>query len=345
MSAFELEPEARERASQRVRVAWFRDRDTSWLGVDLDDGAPVVSITMSVNVPFGIARPRSRHDARVLEVRCTPGRQRGVPRDPKSARRRMRRSIGTGLAASRPMGVAEQLLEEPPDRAGPADRARQELQRGCGVLLAVVELAQGRHRVRAGFLSGEGLVTVFGRRDHLSRAERAERIGRGRQRFATRGDCQRGLGRVGPRRQGRVDQPADRGREARRLLRQRAVTFDREIPLREGRAPPDAPHHLRIEAAGREERGLHCETLQLQVRGGGRVHVHRRPVGPRRVARFGGGDLDKPSRDRRRDQSEPFEPRGCRRVHHALDKGPCCERLVQTYGRARGPVNGIAYLT
>ena len=274
-----------------------------------------------MHVPLGIRRRTAvpRRLASVERRRLAPVVSgRAAPADARAASYAVGASA-PGAPPPAPRSVAEQLLEQPADRAAAADRARQELQVGDSSSSSVVELAERRRRIPPGLVPRDGSSRRRRRAITWRRAQRAERFRCRRERFAARGDRQRGRRRIGARRQRPCRSgPASNPGAAWLAPRARGVLRRRGSAAR-GRATPDAPDDLRIEAARREQRRLYPDTLQLHPRCGTGVDEDGRSVGPRRSPASPAATSTGRPAIADANQPEPFGPLGCRRVHHALN--------------------------
>ncbi len=129
-----------------------------------------------------------------------------------------------------------------------------------------------------------------------------------------------------------------------RLLRgERAMPFDRQVATRKARSPCERSRDLRVvEAPRAQQRRLHRDRGELIGRTDLHIDEHGDTVGPSQAAGFGGGDLDRSSRDGRCQKVESLrsvaEQRGRSRAIHGGPGRPRERPEAPCHGRADGPM-------
>ena len=165
-------------------------------------------------------------------------------------------------------------------------------------------------------LGGLWLGGRVDRRADALRSDRAEDLGRIRDRRAAARQRERLFRRVAERCHLPVDEPS-RGRGEEVLHRGKgSVSLEREVPPGRRLLGGELLHESRSEAPRRDEQRLDRDAAQHVLRVDVVVDEDRRPVGPGRLTRLARGHVQRLARESGGEQPEPAESLGSGGVRH-----------------------------
>ena len=209
-----------------------RERDVGGRGVDGHHVAPLWAVPALVHVPLRIGRSSRDRPITLRGDGCADRGRRGDPRGLSATPAPVGGGLSAGRSARGGSRPAEEILEQVPEGATASDGTRQQVGAGQGLVFVVVELAQEVSTLRprvVGARLGGGHVAAPRRSPDRSGSDDAELLWREGKWSATRGDLQRLRRRRALGCELAVDQSARRDGEQIFEVRERPVSFDRQI--------------------------------------------------------------------------------------------------------------------
>ena len=212
-----------------------------------------------MNVPLGVLRAPAF--ARRLLQDPRRSRRDGAGPASRSRARPVRRRVDARRAAALLAHRLQHPLEPSAERASTADGAREEVLARAVVVLGVFELRQLARRPRS--CVAREVFDTAARRQHLSRADGSEAVGRLGDRLPAQRRRQGRRRRIAASRESGVDDRANPRRQQVLVRGQRPVTFHGEVPPDRCPAPGELAHDVGLQASGGEQRRLHGDRYAL----------------------------------------------------------------------------------